>query len=112
MPSLYITTNVNLEGVDVQPIFSEATTAVASIIGRPQHLVMVVLKGSVPIQFTGTEEPAAFGQLISMGGINKIVKKNLITSIGGILQTHLSIPPARFFCHVVDTTAGRTQSKL
>ena len=44
--------------------------------------------------------------------ILRIVKKNLITSIGGILQTHLSIPPARFFCHVVDTTAGRTQSKL
>ncbi|KAL2901076.1 Macrophage migration inhibitory factor-like protein [Bienertia sinuspersici] len=76
------------------------------------QLVMVVLKGSVPISFTGTKEPAAFAQLISMGGINKVVKKNLITSLGAILHTHLSIPPARFFCHVVDTTAGRQPSKL
>ncbi|XP_021744792.1 macrophage migration inhibitory factor homolog [Chenopodium quinoa] len=112
MPALYITTNVNLEGVDVEPIFSEASAAIASIIGRPQHLVMVVVKGSVPISFTGTKDPAAFAQLISMGGINKVVKKNLITSLGAILQNHLTIPPARFFCHVIDTTAGRPQSKL
>lgn len=76
------------------------------------QLVMVVLKGSVPISFTGTKEPAAFAQLISMGGIDKVVKKKLIKSLGIILETHLSIPPTRFFCHVVDTTAGRQQSKL
>ncbi|KAJ6425180.1 hypothetical protein OIU84_025869 [Salix udensis] len=38
MPCLYISTNVNLDGVDKDPIFSEATKAVASIIGRPEHV--------------------------------------------------------------------------
>ncbi|KAL2901077.1 UDP-N-acetylmuramate--L-alanine ligase [Bienertia sinuspersici] len=41
MPALYITTNVKLEEVDIEPIFSEATAAVASIIGRPQHVCVV-----------------------------------------------------------------------
>ncbi|KAJ8426082.1 hypothetical protein Cgig2_002032 [Carnegiea gigantea] len=162
MPALEISTNVKIDEVHLEPIFSQASDAVASIIGRPKNvrgnrtkkrspgtlrpvaarraepseptdalpqadarrsppslssheapvvaalkMVMVVLKGSVPISFTGTEDPAAFAQLISMGGINSVVKRKLIKSLGDILQTHLSIPPTRFFCHVIDTTAGR-----
>jgi hypothetical protein len=38
MPCLYISTNVNLDDVDKDPIFSEATKAVATIIGRPEHV--------------------------------------------------------------------------
>ncbi|XP_074317368.1 uncharacterized protein LOC141653484 [Silene latifolia] len=112
MPALHITTNVDLEGIDVDIINTEATSAIASIIGRPEHLVMVVLNGSVPISFTGSKDPAIFAQLISMGGINSIVKKKLITSLAAIFYSHLSVPPARFFCHVIDTTAGHPRSKL
>lgn len=36
MPCLYITTNLNLDGIDTDPIFSEATTAVSTIIGKPK----------------------------------------------------------------------------
>nr|XP_027188232.1 uncharacterized protein LOC101506823 isoform X2 [Cicer arietinum] len=36
MPCLYITTNLNLDGVNTDPIFSEATTAISTIIGKPQ----------------------------------------------------------------------------
>ncbi|KAK9699204.1 hypothetical protein RND81_08G159800 [Saponaria officinalis] len=112
MPVFNITTNVDLQGIDVEPIFSKATSAIASIIGRPPHLVMVVLNGSIPITFTGSKDPAVFAQLISMGGINSVVKKKLITTLGAILDTHLSVPPARFFCHVIDTTANHPTSKL
>lgn len=38
MPCLYISTNVGLDGVDVDPIFADATRAVAQIIGRPEHV--------------------------------------------------------------------------
>lgn len=38
MPCLYISTNVSLDGVDVDPIFADATRAVALIIGRPEHV--------------------------------------------------------------------------
>lgn len=69
------------------------------------QFVMVLLKGSVPIQFESNKEPAAYGELISMGGINPEVKKNLIGTIGRILQSNLSIPTTRFFLKVFDTTA-------
>ncbi|KAK9289537.1 hypothetical protein L1049_007693 [Liquidambar formosana] len=112
MPCLDISTNVSLDGVNVDPIFSEATKAVAAIIGKPESYVMVLLKGSVAISFGGNKEPAAFAEIVSMGGINSEVKKKLIAEIGTILQAKLSIPTSRFFLKVYDTTAGRKTSKL
>lgn len=71
-----------------------------------QH-VMVLLKGSVGISFGGNKEAAAYAELVSMGGINPQVKKELIATIGIILQKNLSIPTSRFFLKVFDTTIGR-----
>ncbi|OMO97677.1 Macrophage migration inhibitory factor [Corchorus olitorius] len=112
MPCLYISTNLNLDEVDCDPIFSEATKAVASIIGKPENFVMVILKGSVGISFNGNKDPAAYAEVVSMGGINTEVKRNLIATLGTILEQNLSIPRTRFFLKVFDTTAGRNISKL
>ncbi|KAF2288458.1 hypothetical protein GH714_007650 [Hevea brasiliensis] len=112
MPCLYISTNVNLADVDTEAIFSDATKAVATIIGKPEHFVMVILKGSVAISFNGNKEPAAYAEIVSMGGINKEVKRDLIATLGTILENKLSIPRTRFFLKVFDTTAGRNSSKL
>ncbi|XP_021908729.1 macrophage migration inhibitory factor homolog [Carica papaya] len=105
MPCLYITTNVNLDAVDADPIYAETTQALSSIIGKPQHLVMVVMKGSTEIWFNENREAAAYAEVVSMGGINRQVKRKLIGAIGKILETHLSIPTTRFFLKVYDTTA-------
>lgn len=74
--------------------------------------VMVILKGSVAISFEGNKEPAAYAELVSMGGINKEVKRRLIATLGTILENNLSIPRTRFFIKVYDTTAGRNASKM
>ncbi|KAK6943205.1 Macrophage migration inhibitory factor [Dillenia turbinata] len=112
MPCLCITTNVCLDGTDINPIFSEATKIVSQIIGKPEKFVMVILKGSVKISFEGNKEPAAYAEVISMGGINSVVKRKLIDQLGELLQKKLSIPRTRFFLKVYDTTAGRTTSKM
>ncbi|XP_061375840.1 uncharacterized protein LOC133317950 [Gastrolobium bilobum] len=112
MPCLYISTNINLDGVDTDPIFSEATTAISTIIGKPEKFVMVILKGSVKISFEGNKEPAAYAEIVSMGGINREVKRKLIYTIGTILQSKLSIPRTRFFLKVFDTTVFRNNSKM
>ncbi|KAJ8461066.1 hypothetical protein OPV22_033992 [Ensete ventricosum] len=60
MPCLNISTNVSLESVDPSAVLSETTKAVAKIIGKPESYVMVVLKGSIPISFGGTQQAAAY----------------------------------------------------
>lgn len=68
--------------------------------------VMVLLKGSVAISFGASKsEPAAYGELVALGGITKAVKRQLIATLGTILQdSKLSIPKTRFFLKVVDVS--------
>ncbi|KAL3569801.1 hypothetical protein D5086_029691 [Populus alba] len=95
MPALIISTNVSLDGVDTSSILSEATSEVAKVIGKPEKYVMIVLKGSVPISFGGTEQPAAYGELVSVGGLNSDVNKKLSSAIATILESKLSVPKSR-----------------
>ncbi|CAK9136693.1 unnamed protein product [Ilex paraguariensis] len=59
--------------------------------------VMIVLKGSVPMSCGGTEQPAAFGEVASVGGLNPDVNKEMSAAISNILETRLSVPKNRFF---------------
>ncbi|XP_024973970.1 macrophage migration inhibitory factor homolog [Cynara cardunculus var. scolymus] len=102
MPCLNLSTNVNLEGVDTSSILSEATSTVAKLIGKPEAYVMIVLKGSVPMAFGGTEQPAAYGELVSIGGLNAEVNKKLSAAVADILSTKLSVPKSRFFLKFFD----------
>lgn len=68
--------------------------------------VMVVLKGSVPISFGGSEQPAAYGELVSIGGLNPDVNKKLSAAIASILETKLSVPKSRFFLKFHDSKAS------
>jgi hypothetical protein len=69
--------------------------------------VMVVLKGSVPMAFGGTQEPAAYGDLVSIGGLNPDVNKKLSAGIASILESKLSIPKPRFYLKFYDSKARR-----
>ncbi|KAH8505930.1 hypothetical protein Peur_007853 [Populus x canadensis] len=109
MPCLNISTNVNLDGVNTSAILSEASSQVAKIIGKPESYVMIVLKGSVPIAFGGTEQPAAYGELVSVGGLSGDVNKKLSSAIATILESKLSVPKSRFFLKFFDSKAHQSQ---
>lgn len=72
--------------------------------------VMIVLKGSVPMSFGGTEEPAAYGELVSIGGLNADVNKKLSAAVSAILETKLSVPKSRFFLKFYDTKVSNSLS--
>ncbi|ANM68178.1 unnamed protein product [Arabidopsis thaliana] len=112
MPCLNLSTNVNLDGVDTSSILSEASSTVAKIIGKPENYVMIVLKGSVPMSFGGTEDPAAYGELVSIGGLNADVNKKLSAAVSAILETKLSVPKSRFFLKFYDTKASNSLSLI
>ncbi|KAL5669468.1 hypothetical protein ACJX0J_021689, partial [Zea mays] len=71
--------------------------------------VMVVLKGSVPMAFGGTQEPAAYGELVSIGGLNPDVNKKLSAGIASILESKLSVPKSRFYLKFYDSKAHPAQ---
>lgn len=69
---------------------------------------MVVLKGSVPMSFGGSEQPAAYGELVSIGGLNPDVNKKLSAAVSDILETKLSVPKSRFFLKFYDTKVSHS----
>jgi hypothetical protein len=68
---------------------------------------MVVLKGSVPMAFGGTQEPTAYGELVSIGGLNPDVNKKLSAGITSILESKLFVPKSRFYLKFHDSKASR-----
>ncbi|GER41788.1 macrophage migration inhibitory factor family protein, partial [Striga asiatica] len=102
MPTLNLYTNVPVDGVVASDILKDATKAVAKIIGKPESYVMILVNGGVPISFGGTEEPAAYGELVSIGGLGPTVNGKLSATIAEILQTKLSIDSARFYIKFYD----------
>ena len=56
--------------------------------------------------FGGTEQPAAYGELVSIGGLNPETNKKLSAAIASILETKLSVPKDRFFLKFYDTKAS------
>ncbi|KAF5731350.1 macrophage migration inhibitory factor [Tripterygium wilfordii] len=91
MPTLNLYTNVPVDAVISSDILKDATKSVAKIIGKPESYVMILLNGGVPIAFGGTEVPAAYGELISIGGLGQGVNGKLSSTIADIFQTKLSI---------------------
>ncbi|XXG51484.1 hypothetical protein AAC387_Pa03g0035 [Persea americana] len=102
MPTLNIFTNVPVDAVVTSDILKDATKALAKIIGKPESYVMILLNGGVPIAFAGSEEPAAYGELISIGGLNPSVNGKLSSAIADILETKLSVDSSRFYIKFYD----------
>lgn len=63
---------------------------------------MILVNGGVPIAFANTEAPAAYGELISIGGLEPAVNGKLSSTIADILQTKLSIDSSRFYIKFYD----------
>ena len=97
MPMLNVTTNVNLDSVNTSEILSELSSTVAKILGKPDSYAMIVLKGSVAMSFGGTQEPAAYGELVSVGGLTPDANKKVSAAVSSILESKLSIPKSRFY---------------
>ncbi|XP_052200603.1 uncharacterized protein LOC127806988 [Diospyros lotus] len=102
MPTLNLFTNVPVDAVVASDILKDATKAVAKVIGKPESYVMILLNGAVPMAFAGTEEPAAYGELISIGGLGPSVNGKLSSTIADILETKLSVDSSRFYIKFYD----------
>jgi phenylpyruvate tautomerase len=114
MPTFNVQTNVPLDDcVLVSDILKQTSKAVANIIGKPESYVMISLRGGVPMLFGGSEDPTAYGELISIGGLGPEINEQLSAALAEILQMKLSVPPARFYIKFYDVKGHScTQDKL
>uniref|UniRef100_A0ACD6A7U2 Uncharacterized protein n=1 Tax=Avena sativa TaxID=4498 RepID=A0ACD6A7U2_AVESA len=101
MPTLHLSTNVPVDAVAAADILRDCSTALTRIIGKPECYVMVSINGSAPTSFAGTEEPAAYGEMLTIGGLGR-VNGELSAAIAEILEAKLSISGSRLYVKFED----------
>ncbi|KAL2622978.1 hypothetical protein R1flu_003183 [Riccia fluitans] len=102
MPSLNVQTNVPLDGVIVSDILKDASKAVARLLGKPESYVMISVRHGIPMTMGGSEEPAAFAELISIGGLTPSNNKKISAAVSEIFKIKADIDPARFYIKFTD----------
>lgn len=99
MPLMRITTNQALSTSEERREFqAAASTKTAEILGKPERYVMVGLETGRDLLFAGSDEPAAFVELASLG-LPEDQTGGLSGEICTFLQDRLGVPPDRIYIH-------------
>ena len=94
MPTLNIATNVNIQD---QPQFAEdASKLVASMLGKPEMYVMVLINPGCTLYFGGNDSPAALLSLHSLG-LPEAQIKSYSEKLCGFVSEQLGIAADRIY---------------
>lgn len=102
MPTFNLQTNVPGDRVSASQIIADLSKAVASAVGKPESYVLVSLDTGKPMMFGGTEEPCAYGELISIGSIGGEKNKKISAALAEVVQRHLGVPSNRLYIKFYD----------
>ena len=104
MPFLEIATNVEVTAQIEGLLLKEASKTLASGTGKPEDYVMVRIKGSQLFLFAGTDAPAAFLEVKSIGYPDNGVQR-LAGALSALVTTHLGVPENRTYVVFADVKA-------
>lgn len=105
MPYLAVSTNAEISKETANLFLKEASQAVADVTGKPEQYVMVKIAAGQPLLFAGTDEPAAFLELKSIGFPHTGVE-GIATSLCSLASQHLGIRGERIFVVFQDVKAA------
>lgn len=105
MSYLKIQTNQSVRKKSEGEILRTASELVATELGKPKELVMVALEGDIPLIFGGSDAPAAFLELKSVG-IPAHKMKSLCHALSALINMQLGIPEPRIYVKLIDVPHG------
>jgi len=100
MPYLSIRTNCTVDNPDL--FLRQASSLCAQMLGKPESYVMVSLDAATPMLFAGSNEPAAYLELKSLG-LPEADAKNYSRQLCNFIQAHTAISPQRIY---IEFTCG------
>lgn len=101
MPLLQIKTNTDIEPGHRGPLLQEASKLIAEALGKPERYVMLTLETQQPMLFAGTDEPAAYLELKSIG-LPTDTTKALSGTLCDFINKRLNIPKDRIYIEFAD----------
>lgn len=102
MPTLNLNTNVPGNRVDNSDLLKALSKAMASSIGKPEQWVMVSVTTDKSMCFAGTEEPCAYGEIISIGSIGGAKNAQISAAIADVVTAKLGVPKSRVYLQFSD----------
>lgn len=101
MPLLNITTNQPLDAAKVKVLLQQASETVATMLGKPERYVMVVLKHNPQMLFGGDDGPLAYLELKSIG-LPQTRTAEFSQSLCDLLSHQLAIGSDRIYIEFAD----------
>ena len=105
MPYLNVSTNSEVSAEAAASFLKEASKAVATGAGKPEQYVMVKVVGGESLLFAGSDAPAAFVELKSIGFPAQGVQ-GLAGSLTDLVAKHLGVQRDRTFIVFTDVKAS------
>jgi phenylpyruvate tautomerase len=105
MPYLNVSTNTEVSTEAAASFLQEASKAVATGAGKPEQYVMVKVAGGEPMLFAGSNQPAAFMEMKSIG-FPAQGGQGLAASLTELVAKHLGVPKSRTFIVFTDVKAS------
>ena len=105
MPYLSITTNAPLSAESESALAAAASKTLAVGLGKPENYVMVSVQCVRTLRFAGSDAPAAFLDLSSIGLPKSL--NNLAATLTTLVGEHCRIPANRIFIVFSDHSAAR-----
>lgn len=104
MPSLSITTNAVLSPEAETALSDAASKLLAAGLGKPEGYVMVSVESRVTMRFAGSDEPAAFLDLRSIGLPRDL--NDMAHALTGAVNRHAHVPARRIYIACTDVPAS------
>jgi len=101
MPYLLIQTNRDLDDDARGGLMERASRLVAERLGKPERYVMVAVHAPVPMLFAGSDAPAAYVELKSIG-LPADGTAALSAAVCGLLEEALTVPRDRIYIEFAD----------
>ncbi|MCC6521305.1 MAG: hypothetical protein IT373_01465 [Polyangiaceae bacterium] len=105
MPLIRIETSPPLEAATARALAARMSRVAAETLGKPEHYVMVVVKGATYIHMSGQAGPAAFVDVRSIGGLNDAATDALCRELAAALGELAAIPAERVFSTYTEVEA-------
>lgn len=96
---LYLHTNFAIDALLTSDILLESSSAVARVLGKPEKYVMVLLESGVSMWCDAGEDPAAWGEVVSIGDLTTQETENVRKALADILEVKLCLCNLHFQVH-------------
>lgn len=101
MPYINIRTNIAVSADLKQKLLSTVSLNLAEELGKPERYVMAELSGNADLLFSGSDEPAAYVELKSIG-LSETQTQPLSAVVCTFLRESLGIQSDRVYIEFID----------